>query len=77
MQQDNVDNRRRAITRTFRKADAKETIERFVGKGKSLVQSGARQIENFISGKKRKPMSTPKKPVAPVVEDDKTMGNED
>jgi hypothetical protein len=84
MQQDNIENRRRAITRTFRKADAKEAIERFVTRGKGLVQGGVSAIGEFIGNKKKrqsvttkKPMPTPKKPSVPVVEDDKTMGDND
>ena len=84
MQQDNIDNRRRSITRTFRKADAKETIEKVVGKGKSLVKSGVSAIEEFIGNKRKKNSTTPKKPCPkckkptnPTLEDDKTMGDDE
>ena len=75
MQQDTIENRRRSITRTIRKADAKEFIESTVGKGKKLVQSGARQIENFINGKKKKKTVTPKKPEITSPEDEQSMGD--
>ena len=84
MQQDNIENRRRAITRTFRKADAREVIESMVGKGKSLVKSSASAIGKFIGDKKKrqsidsqKTIIRPKKPSVPVVEDEHSMGDND
>lgn len=77
MQQDNIDSRRRLITRTVRKSDAKELVEKVVGKGKVLVESGVKHLESFINSKKKKTTPTSQKPTVPVIEDDKSMGDEE
>ena len=83
MIQDNVENRRRSITRTFRKADVKSVIDKFIGGGKKDTEKKPVEkkhkkpvVEIYINGKKLFGKGNSAQ-VEPTIEDEKTMGDDE
>ena len=83
MIQDNVENRRRSITRTFRKADVKSVIDKFIGGGKKDTEKKPVEkkhkkpvVEIYINGKKLFGKGNSAQ-VEPTIEDEKSMGDDE
>lgn len=75
MIQDNYDNRRRSIKRTFKKAEVKTAFNKFTATGKKRRARAIRSVEIYINGKKVFGRGEVKHPVK-VHEEEKTMADE-
>ena len=75
MIQDNVENRRRSIKRTFRKAEVKTAIGKITASGKKRKPRAIRSVEIYINGKKVFGRGEVKHH-AKAHEEEKTMGDD-